>query len=440
MQKSAQVFGWGYLDQVLPDEEVKSILAEAISRWNLTGRKVLVLLPDATRTAPIPLLFEQMCEALYGRALQLDFMIALGTHRALSVKALEDHLGFSEEKRLSRYPSVGIYQHDWKDTRNLVEIGRLPIGDLHAASNGILPREVPIQINRRALDYDAIIICGPVFPHEVVGYSGGSVYLFPGISGLDSLNVIHMIEGLLTSSRIIGRKWNPAHQLLDQAMAMIPSSLFAVHLVVRPESHAGEGGLLGLYAGDVIPSWSAAADLSARVNVTYVEQPYQKVLSIVPKMYEDLWTGAKGMFKVDPAVADGGEVILYAPHISELSFAHGHILSEIGYHVMDYFTKQWERYKNYPIGVLSHATEVVGSGKYENGIESRRIRLRLATGIPPEVCTEVGLDYLDPASINPEDYVGRESEGILLIPKAGEILYQLKSRQDLYEVPLEFSA
>ena len=439
LQENSIVTGWGYSEHAMRDEEAKSILSEAFAQWDLSKRRVLVLLPDGTRSAPIPLVFHEICEALYGRAARLDFMIALGTHREMSAEALERHLGISREQRNHRYPEIEVYQHEWKDSNALVELGRIPIDKLHAASRGVLPREVRVQINRRILDYDTIMICGPVFPHEVIGYSGSSAYLFPGISGVDLLDVIHMVEGLLTSSQVIGRKWNPARLLLDQAMEMVPCSLLAVHLVVVPESHAGQGGLMGLYTGGMHQSWSAAADLSSQVNVNYVEKPYQTVLSIIPKMYEDLWTGAKGMFKVDPAVVDGGEVILYAPHITELSYSHGHILREIGYHVIDYFTKQWERFKSYPIGVLSHATEVVGAGCYEEGIESRRIRLRMATGIPPELCRQVGLEYMEPAEVRLEDYAGREEQGILLVPKAGEILYQLKSRQALYNVPLEYT-
>jgi lactate racemase len=439
MQNGSSVSGCGYTDRIMSQEQAKSILADSLARWDLSGQRVLVLLPDGTRTAPVALIFSQVCDSLYGRAARLDFMIALGTHRAMSKEALERHLGISSDQLSRRYPALSIYQHDWKDTQALLDLGVIPTEELHAASRGVLPRQVPVQINRRILDYDVILICGPVFPHEVIGYSGGSVYLFPGISGLDLLDAIHMIEGLLTSRQVIGRKWTPARRLLDRAMQLVPCSLLAAHLVVTPESHAGPGGLVGLYTGEVIPSWSAAADLSAQVNVNYVEKPYQQVLSIVPSMYEDLWTGAKGMFKVDPAVADGGEVILYAPHISELSFSHGHILRETGYHVIDYFTKQWDRYKDYPIGVLSHATEVVGAGRYERGVETRRIRLRMATGISPELCRQVGLEYLDPAGIHPDDFAGRETEGVLFIPKAGEILYQLKSQQSLYNLPLEFS-
>jgi hypothetical protein len=249
-----------------------------------------------------------------------------------------------------------------------------------------------------------------------------------------------MMEGLLTSSQVIGRKHTPARALIERAMQLLPCGLLAALPVVVPEGLPRPSGLVGLFAGELEPAWSLAADLSSQVNVVYVDKPYQSVLSVVPKMYEDLWTGAKGMYKVEPAVADGGEVILYAPHVKELSFAYGDILRKTGYHVIEYYTSQWERFKDYPIGVISHGPEVVGRGSYREGVETRRVRLQLATGISEGLCRQVSLEYLDPAGINLADFTGREAEGVLLIPKAGEILYQPASQRELYEVPLEFPA
>jgi len=432
------VTGRGYTERVMTDDEAKTILEQAFSRWDLSGQRVLVLLPDGTRTAPIPMLFQSICQMLHTRATQLDFMIALGTHRMMSESALESHIGLSTKALKQIYPNVSVIQHDWKDTASLHTLGILSLDELHAATHGILPREAPVTINSRALDYDVILICGPVFPHEVIGYSGGSPYLFPGISGVEILDTIHMMEGLLTSSQVIGRKYTPARELIDRAMALVPCDLLAVLPVVVPAGLPRPSGLVGLYAGEVNPAWSLAADLSSQVNVVYVDNPYQTVLSVVPQMYEDLWTGAKGMYKVEPAVAEGGEVILYAPHITELSFAYGDILRQTGYHVIEYYTSQWKRFKQYPIGVISHGPEVVGRGSFKNGVETHRVRLRLATGISEQLCQQVSLEYLDPASINLTDYIGRESDGILYIPKAGEILYQLASQRDLYSVPLEF--
>jgi nickel-dependent lactate racemase len=148
----------------------------------------------------------------------------------------------------------------------------------------------------------------------------------------------------------------------------------------------------------------------------------------MPEMYDDLWTAAKGMYKMEPAVADGGEVVICAPHITEVSYTHGKLIDEIGYHCRDYFMKQWDKFKSYPGGVLAHSTHVKGLGQYDaaTGIETPRLQVTLATGIPPERCRRINLGYLDPSSINPREWQGREAEGILVVPRAGEMLYRVR--------------
>jgi len=150
---------------------------------------------------------------------------------------------------------------------------------------------------------------------------------------------------------------------------------------------------------------------------------------VMPSLYSDLWTAAKGMYKVEPAIADGGEVVIYAPHISEVSYTHGAVIDKIGYHCRDYFVKQWERFKDVPRGVLAHSTHLRGQGTYDSdaGVETPRIKVTLATGIPEERCQKLNLGYLDPASVNLDDWRNREDHGIKLIPRAGETLYRLKS-------------
>jgi len=184
----------------------------------------------------------------------------------------------------------------------------------------------------------------------------------------------------------------------------------------------------GCYFGGAQETWQAASALSAQVHIRYVEEPYRKVLAVMPELYDDVWTGAKGMYKMEPVVADGGEVVIYAPHITELSYSHGEALRRIGYHVRDYFVKQWQQFKHEPWGVLAHSTHARGIGDYDadSGVETPRIQVTLATGIPREVCQSVNLGYVDPAAINLADWEGREDEGILVVPRAGEMLYRLK--------------
>jgi hypothetical protein len=143
-------------------------------------------------------------------------------------------------------------------------------------------------------------------------------------------------------------------------------------------------------------------------------------------MYDELWTGGKAMYKLEPAVADGGELIIYAPHLETVSHVHGKYLYQFGYHVADYFLKQWERFKDYPLGVIAHSTHVKGVGAFADGVERPRIQVTLASRISAEDCRQLNLGYLDYRTIDPGAWAGREDEGLLLVPKAGEILYRVK--------------
>ena len=146
----------------------------------------------------------------------------------------------------------------------------------------------------------------------------------------------------------------------------------------------------------------------------------------MPELYDDIWTAGKGMYKLEPVVADGGTLIIYAPHIDEVAYTHGRVLDRIGYHVRDYYLAHMERFKGEPRSVMAHACLVKGDGTYENGVESPRIKVILATGVPKERCQRVNLTYMDPASIHVDEWKGREGEGILVVPRAGEVLYRLR--------------
>jgi hypothetical protein len=104
-------------------------------------------------------------------------------------------------------------------------------------------------------------------------------------------------------------------------------------------------------------------------------------------------------------------------------------LDEVGYHCRDFFLKQWDQYKHFPWGVLAHSTHLCGVGKFdqETKSEMNRIKVTLATGIPEERCNRLGLGYLNPSTIILNDWLNKEDEGILVVPRAGEMLYRLKN-------------
>lgn len=403
----------------LTESDVREIVSRALAALDLANKRVLLIVPDATRTAPVGLMFKTIFDRIGADAKALDVMIALGTHPAMSDDAINKRLEITRAEREAKYGKVRMLNHAWNDPSQLARLGIIPAAEIAQLSDGLFAMDVAVDINRAIFDYDQLIIAGPVFPHEVVGFSGGSKYLFPGISGAEVLNFFHWLGAVITNPRIIGHKNTPVRQVIERAASMVKVPVFAFCMVVDHE------GLHGLFAGAPRDAWSQAADLSDKVHVVYKPHPFKTVLSCAPKMYDEIWVAGKCMYKLEPVVADGGELIIYAPHIREFSQTHGRLIEEIGYHTRDYFVKQWGRFKEYPWGILAHSTHVRGVGTFEGEIERPRIQVTLATQIPEELCRRVNLGYRDPKSLRVEDYERRESEGVLCVPSAGEVLYRL---------------
>ncbi|MCQ3929324.1 MAG: hypothetical protein DPW16_02600 [Chloroflexi bacterium] len=407
---------------MLADDEILNTIQRGLA-GKFSNARVLVLIPDHTRTIPLPLLFRGVTAALYD-ARQLDFMVALGTHPALSETSLNKLVGISAKERANQFKHIGLLNHEWDNPNALTTLGTIQKAQIQEIAGTVwhpsLGGDVDIRINKRILDYDHLIILGPVFPHEVVGFSGGAKYLFPGISGPDMINVTHWLGALITILDTIGVKNTPVRDVINVAAACVPKPITLIAPVVVKE------GIAGLFIGDHLAAWGAAADLSSERHIIWVDKPFKRVLSVAPPMYDELWTAAKAMYKLEPAIMDGGEVIVYAPELAVVSHVHGKYIYEAGYHVRDFYLKQWEKYGHIPLGVLAHGTHLRGSGVYENGIERARIDVTLATAIPAEDCAVLSLGYQNPHAIKVEDWQGREDEGVLYVPKAGEMLYRVR--------------
>jgi len=362
--------GKGSPTTTLTENDVRSLLTQACNALDIDGTRVLVIIPDGTRTAPIPLIFRLLYELWGRRVTRLDYLVALGTHPPMSQEAISRLVGATEQERAQRYPNVRIYNHTWNEPQSLRTVGVISRAEAASLTDGLLAGDVPVTLNRMIFDYDQLVLCGPVFPHEVAGFSGGAKYLFPGIAGPDIIDFTHWLAALVTSLRIIGVKDTPVRRVIHRAAQFVTTPILCLALVLRADR------LHGLYTGIYTEAWSEAADLSARLNIINVPRPYTRVLSMPSSMYDDLWTAAKAMYKTEPAIADGGEVIIYAPHLTEISYTHGALIDRVGYHVRDYFLEQWPLFEDVPGRILAHSTHGTGAGEYDavRGIETPRIQ------------------------------------------------------------------
>ena len=398
-------------------------MAEAVREffagYDCTDKRILLLVPDHTRLGPVGQIFQLIYDCISRKVRTLDVLVALGTHHSLTEEQICGRLEITLQERRNKYASVRLFNHKWKKPETFKTIGVIGADEIHRISEGRFREPVNVSINKLLFDYDEFFIIGPVLPHESVGFSGGHKYIFPGIAEGEIINFFHWLCSVITIPHICGNKWTPPRKIVEKAASFIniPRKLFSYVFADQK--------LKGLYIGGIMEAWEKAVDLSARTLIVYKDKPYRTILAVVPQIYDDMWIAGKAMYKLEPVLADGGTLIIYAPHITELSYSHGKILDEIGYHTLEYFLKQMDKFANIPRGILAHSTNIKGLGTYRGGVEKPRANVILATGIPPQRCEKINLGYMNPTRINIADYENKETEGILLVHHAGEKLHRL---------------
>lgn len=411
----------------LSQDDLRQFVTQQLSAYDFDGKRVTLVVPDGTRHAPVAMMSTLIHEALGERPAEVRVVIALGTHDYMSEAAIAKLMGCEPGRFSETYPGWEIFNHDWRNDAALVDLGTISkhrIAEL--SENRLTDRDMTVLVNKMVVDNDITLILGPVLPHEVVGISGGNKYLFPGLSSHDVIDMSHWLGALITCMEMIGsRGVTPVRQLIDAAAELVPSTKVMLGMIVAP----GSEDLHFVSFGDSRTSWEACAEVSSQVHVRYVPRPYRRVISVIPEMYEDMWTAAKGFYKMEPVVADGGELIILAPHVKQISVMHPG-LADIGYHNRDYFVGQWDRFKDHPWGELAHSTHLRGLGTYDavTGVETNRVDVVLATGIPRDVVEgQAHLRYLDPAEV---DLAAAEADPeTLVVHNAGELLHRLDSQR-----------
>lgn len=409
-------------DEQLEPGRVAAFIAEALGDQDFDGKSVTLVIPDGTRSCPLPLILGAVHRHLQGRAASITTVVALGTHQAMSEEHLARHLGYQEGKLADTYPGMTVLNHEHWKPETFTTLGTISADRVNELSGGRLTdTSVDVQINRHVAESDVALVIGPVFPHEVVGFSGGNKYFYPGVAGPDLIDLSHWIGALITSAAMIGTSGiTPVRALINEASELIPARRLALCLVVA----SGSDTLHAASFGTPEDAWAECAEVSAQTHVKYFDKPVSRVLSVMPTKYQDIWTGAKGFYKLEPIVADGGEVIIYAPHITQVSQMHPSI-ERIGYHNKEYFLGQWRKFAGEHWGELAHSTHLRGQGTWsaEQG-ETNRVTVTLATGIDRETVEAINLNYLDPAEVDIAAY--QADPDTFVEPQAGEVLYRLR--------------
>jgi nickel-dependent lactate racemase len=418
------LYGRGSVTTVLSETEVRGICADALMAQSLKGKNVLVLIPDHTRHAPIDLFFKIIFEEIGQEVRALDYLVATGTHQPIGMDRIYQRVGITPGDHASKYKKIRFFNHEHDNPKALASIGTLPAREISELTGGLFNQALEITINKRIFEYDHLLLVTPVVPHEAMGFAGGNKYFFPGIAGGGVVETFHWLAAVITNPVINGVKDTPTRRVIDRATKFIsvPRSCFAFAI---NDQHQ----IACCFAGEPEEAFSRAADISAELHIRTLDAPFRRILGITPDIYEEVWVAGKAMYKLEPVVADGGELIIYGPQVREISFVHGNAIRRVGYHVRDYFLKQWDRFSHEPKLILAHSTNVRGIGTFDNGVEHPRITVTLSTAIPEEICRTVNLGYRDPRSIDLALWKKGRGEADFIVENAGQDLYRLRASE-----------
>jgi nickel-dependent lactate racemase len=422
------IVGRGGPDLDLSPAELRAIVEQALLTIGPDTR-VLAIISDKTRDDNTDILFPFAAEILAARNIaQFDALVAQGTHMPMTEEEKRAKIGLGKG---SSTPGLGeIYDHQWNRPEELVTIGELSAARVTELTGGLITEAVQVNLNRLLAPgiYDTVLVFGATVPHEVAGFAGGAKYFFPGVAGPDLTHATHWLGALASIENVIGRIETPTRHMIEAAAEFVPARIISLNSVVtrgddnRLRTHA-------LFAGDVREAFREAAEVSRQVHIKYTGRKYKRVVALLDEHYDELWVGGKASYKLGGIIAEGGELIIYAPHLRAISETHGLLIEKYGYAPLDRVREMvalsTELQAN--LAVAAHLAHVSYAGQRdENGRVIPRFRITMAAALDEATCERVNLGFMDHRQFRREAY--DSDPDTLVVERAGRDLYLVEPR------------
>jgi nickel-dependent lactate racemase len=413
------VAGEGAPDATLSGDSLRAIVARALDGVPADAR-VLAIIPDKTRDDNTPLLLPLAAQFLAQRgAAKLDALIAQGTHAPMS----------DAEKRAKTGAGAGlpllgqVFDHQWNSPDDLTTIGELSAARVATLTNGLLDEAVPLTVNRLLTPglYDTVLLFGGTMPHEVAGYAGGAKYFFPGVSGPELTHATHWLGALAGVEQTIGRVETPTRHLIEAAAESVKANIIAFVSVCKRETKLQTRAL---FAGDYRLALRRAAAVSSRVHIRYTGRKYKRVVALLDEHYDEMWTGGKASYRLGPVIEEGGELVIYAPHLRCWSDTHGALIERYGYAPLETVREMMAHSPELRANrcVAAHLAHVAFASRRDTeGRILPRYRITLASQISAEECRRVNLNYLHVKDFRRAD--DENKADTLIVENAGRDLY-----------------
>lgn len=415
--------GQGGPDLDLSPGELRGILEQALLTIGPDAR-VLAIISDKTRDDNTDILFPFAAEILSARKVaQFDALVAQGTHMPMTEREKRSKIGWSDGSAAT-FPGQ-IYDHQWNSPDELVTLGELSAARVTELTGGLLTNAVKVNLNRLLGPgiYDTVLVLGATVPHEVAGFAGGAKYFFPGVAGPDLTHATHWLGALASIENVIGRVETPTRHMIEAAAEFVPARIISLNSVVT----RGEDNRLrthALFAGEVREAFRRAADVSRQVHIRYTGRKYKRVVALLDEHYDELWVGGKASYKLGGIIDEGGELIIYAPHLRMISETHGLLIEKYGYAPLDRVREMvalsTELQAN--LAVAAHLAHVSYAGHVdESGKVVPRFRITMASALDEATCARVNLEFMDHLQFRREDY--ESDPNTLVVERAGRDLY-----------------
>jgi nickel-dependent lactate racemase len=415
------VVGKGSAKSSLSIPDLREIVEEALGDVR-PGERVLAIIPDRTRDDNTDLLFPMAAQFLARRNVaQFDALVAQGTHGPMTEAQKLAKIGSGS----AELPGLGqIFDHRWDNPDELVTLGRLSSAQVNKLSGGLIDEPVDVRLNALLAPglYDTVLVFGATMPHEVAGFAGGAKYFFPGVAGPELTHITHWLGALATIEQVIGRVETPTRRMIEAAAAFVPAEVISFTSVNTRDANGLKTH--ALFAGEINETLRCAAAVSAEVHIKYTGRRYARVLALLDEHYDELWVGGKASYKLGSVIEEGGELIIYAPHLNNISATHGSLIEKYGYAPLETVREMVEYSDELRANlcVAAHLAHVsYGSSLNQHGQVTPRYRIALASAVPEEVCRRVKLGFIDYSTIRRDDY--EKDPNTLVVENAGRDLY-----------------
>lgn len=428
MNNKTVLFGYGSPEADLTASDFRLIIEQALENI-AADSKVLAIIPDKTRDDNTDLLFPIAAEILALKGVNFfDAIVAQGTHTPMNAAEKLFKIGIGDGETI---PGLGkVFDHKWDCPEELVTIGELSAEKVSELTNGLLEKSVPLTVNKLLApgNYDVVLQFGATMPHEVAGFAGGAKYFFPGVAGAELTHATHWLGALATVEKVIGRIETPTRHLIEAAADFIHAPIISLTSVVsrnsenRLQTHA-------LFAGDFRLVLRRAAAVSRQIHIKYTGRKYKHVVALLDEHYEELWLGGKASYRLGAIIEDGGELIIYAPHLRCISDTHGEMIERYGYApletILELVAQSGELQRN--LCVAAHLTQVAFAARRDsNGKVVSRYRITLASQVDAKTCHRVNLGFMDYRKFQREDY--ENDSDTLIVERAGRDLYLVEPK------------